>query len=559
MENDGTCTQPFEGRVAPKSGDTRGPGADIALSMDGKEAHPAPYVGSSTQSFTLVDQADGSIGIRNNYYGTVLTMTDTSVYPAPYEGNVAQSFTLVDQADGSIGIRNNYYGTVLTMTDTSVYPAPYEGNVAQSFILVEQADGSQGIRSFYQRAAYVTFKGTVDLLDSIRRVGNWFFNSDRQPTGFYLPKDTRMELQLSLTNHTEESQPTLYIGAPDTNPDIDYAIPRAYRLREGQNFVTDPGGGMVYFQMTGVNASAAVSFRSGVTKVPFFEYGKTTPEQYREMLRTLTHAPQVELVSERTIVTVKRSAAVEHQDVDPNALMETYEKIVSIEEGVIGLDGSTPLHTRAPLKFHLTHGNYRQIGEAYAAHTYTAYPDYYGPLLLVPEKLAGSWGIAHELGHQNQMLGYLPHDFDEVTNNIASLAVERAFGHPSTLVGRGPDGKNVWDTTLEKLHTPSLDITDLGLFERLAVLEQLRLAFGDEFWPRMNRTTREKWESNAYHPERAKAFDNLALFSSITAHADLRDFFSAWGVPITEQGRQEIAKLNLPAPAIDPTTLREKD
>lgn len=464
----------------------------------------------------------------------------------------------MDQADGSKGIRNQHYGTVLTMTDASVHPSPYEGNVAQSFVLVEQADGSWGIRSFYQRAAYLEFHGTVETLPAIRRVGNWFQNSDRQPTGFYLPKETSLELDVRLTNVTDAGQPTLFVDAPDTNPNTDYAIPRAYRLHEGRNLVTDPGGGMIYFRMTGVDARAEVTFRYGMTKVPFFEHGRTTPEQYREMLRTPTQAPQVELVSRRTVVTVKREAALAHQSVDPNALMETYERIVSIQEDLLGLDGSTPLHTRAPLRFHLAHGNHRGIGEAYAAHFYTAYPDHYGAQLLTPTALAESWGIAHELGHQNQMLGYLPHDFDEVTNNLASLAVQRAFGQRSRLLDRGLDGKDTWDTALEKVHTPGLSVTDLGVFERLAVLEQLRLAFGDQFWPRMNRITRERWTSNAYHPERTKAYDNLALFASVAARADLRDFFSAWGVPITTQGRQDIAQLGLPAPAPDPTTLREK-
>ncbi|WP_439681714.1 M60 family metallopeptidase [Embleya sp. MST-111070] len=520
---------------------------------------PAPYGNLSAQSFDVVEQADGSWGIRSRYHACVLTMSETSVHPAPYDGNGWQSFDVVGQSDGSMGIRGRLHGRALTMSETSVHPAPYDGNVWQSFDLVEQVDGSLGIRSRYRRAAYVTFRGTVDTLDAIRRVGNWFVNSDRQPTGFHLPPNTRMELQVSLAAQADDSRPTLQVGAPDTNPDTDYAMPRLYPLREGLNFVTDPGGGMIYFQMNGIDSRADITFRDGMEKVPFFEYGKTTPDEYREMLRTLTRAPQVELVSERAIVTVKRAAAMEHQDTDPNRLMETYERIISVEEEVLGLDGSNPLHTRAPLRFHLAHGNYRGIGEAYAAHSYTAYPDHYGAQLLVPDELARSWGIAHELGHQNQMLGYLPHDFDEVTTNIASLAVQRSFGLRSPLLEKDPDGKDVWDRALAKVHTPSLDVTDLDLYERLAALEQLRLAFGDQFWPRMNRTTREKWASNAYHPDRAKAYDNLALFSSITAHADLRDFYSAWGMPVTEQGNRDIAALNLPAPTTDPTQLRETE
>jgi hypothetical protein len=155
------------------------------------------------------------------------------------------------------------------------------------------------------------------------------------------------------------------------------------------------------------------------------------------------------------------------------------------------------------------------------------------------------------------MLGYQPHDFDEVTVNIAALAVQRAFGQPSRLLGTDTEGKDIWDRALAKVNTPSLDVTQLDLWECLAALEQLRLAFGDDFWPRMNKVTRETWPSNAYHPSRETAYDNLARFASITANTDLRGLFAAWGMPVTEQGQAAIADLNLPLPATDPTTLRE--
>ncbi|WP_322779734.1 M60 family metallopeptidase [Frankia sp. Cas4] len=561
MESDGTCTRPPDGTatVAPDEG-TSISGADIVLTMADPDVRPEPYAGNAWQSFHIVDQADGSVGIRNPYTHLVLTMSDQDVRATPYTGNAWQSFWIVDQADGSVGIRNNYYGTALTMSDEYVRATPYAGNAYQSFVLVPQADGSTGIRSFYQRAAYSTFWGTPDTREAIKRVGNWYQNSDRQPTGFYLPPENRLELRLRLVNLAADSQPTLYIGAPDTHPDFrTYMESRPYPLHDGLNYVTDPAGGMVYFQMTGVGRRAEVTFRSGVVKAPFFEHGKTTPEQYRNMLATLTQAPQAELASKRVIVTVDRAAALKYQDVDQNALMETYEKIVSVEEAVLGLDGSMPLHTPAPLRFHLTLGNRSGVGSAHAAHYYTTYAVEYGAELLTVAGLATSWGMWHELGHQSQMFGYLHwDDLIEITVNIASLAVQRAFGQRSRLLETDAGGKDIWDKVLAKINTPSFKVTDLDPFEYLAALEQLRLAFGDDFWPRMNKVTREKYQSDGYriYPPQP-AYDNLALFASITANADLRGFFAAWGIPVTEARQAEIAALNLPRPATDPTTLRE--
>lgn len=66
--------------------------------------------------------------------------------------------------------------------------------------------------------------------------------------------------------------------------------------------------------------------------------------------------------------------------------------------------------------------------------------------------------MPHELGHQNQMLGYKAPEFSEVTNNISALAVQRAFGLPSILLAKGDDGLDTWAILLNKLNTPQAKI-----------------------------------------------------------------------------------------------------
>ena len=408
----------------------------------------------------------------------------------------------------------------------------------------------------------VAFNGTVDPLGAIQRVGNWHANSPRQPTGFYLPAGAALQLNLAVLSNNGNARPELHIGAPDTNPAPGAAMnSRIYSLNAGQNVITDPDGGMIYFNMTGIDNRVQITFQGGMIPVPYFEHGKTSLLHYREMLRVLVQSPQVEFVSERVILTILRDSAVAYQHIDLNELMQTYERIVSAEEALIGLDGSTALHTRAPLKFHICHGKFQGGGFAYATHFYTAFPEGVGYILMDPKTLAlESWGVAHELGHQNQMLSYFAPEFSEVTNNLGALAVERALGKKSTLLDRNSAGQSLWDITLPKYNSPNMSMSSYGsVYELLIPLEQLRLGFGEGFWPTMNKTAREKWSSSGFAPARDTAFDNLALFSSIAASADLRGFFTAWGFPITPAGQQKIAALYLPAPRSDLGTLREYD
>ncbi|CRM04364.1 hypothetical protein [Pseudomonas sp. 31 R 17] len=526
----------------------------ITLTFSNNNIEATPYVGKPSQSVRIVQQADGNSGIRSFYTDLALNLSETGVWASPYEGSAYQSFWIIQQPDGSSIIRNAYSGSALTMTEFGVRSSSYvEGNRNQRFNLIPQADGSTGLR----KVSRSLFNGTVDAFEAIKRVGNWFFNSVQQPTGFYHPKNSVLTCELLLTGTIEGSQPTLIIGAAYTDPDTTYALPRIYPLTVGLNTIRDEGGGMVYLLLGGEENTANLTFTSGVVEAPCFEHKKNTLKNYRDMLRAWDSSPFVELISERAVVTVSRAAALTYQSSDQNILMDTYEQIISIEDNLLGLDGSTALHKRAPLKHHLILGNYGGPGYAHAAHGYTAYHENFGRELLTPNGLKGSWGVAHELGHQNQMLAYLAPDFIEVTNNIHSLAVERAFGLPSTLTGQGADGRDIWDSTLAKLGSPNLSIADLGIYERLAALEQLRLAFGDQFWRDLNRTTREQWSSNGFWPNREKAFDNLGLFASIAAKADLRDFFSAWGIPLSNQCKEDIGRLGLPLPSVKPQTLRE--
>jgi hypothetical protein len=138
----------------------------------------------------------------------------------------------------------------------------------------------------------------------------------------------------------------------------------------------------------------------------------------------------------------------------------------------------------------------------------------------------------------------------EVTVNIYSLAVQRAFGQESRM-------EENWAEVEKYLMLPdeqrNYNSDDTDFFVRLGMLEQLRLAFGDEFYPDLHRQTRE------LKPDLTTDDEKIAYFAVMTSKIsgyDLRGFYGDWGLGLPEQTLQDIAELGLPLPNYDLTTLQ---
>ncbi|MGW6497724.1 M60 family metallopeptidase [Nonomuraea angiospora] len=368
--------------------------------------------------------------------------------------------------------------------------------------------------------------------------------TDFHPTGVYLPANTPLTVEVAVPDGL---LPTLHVGAPDTHTDVTYKNPRAYPLTAGANTVTDAGGGLVYLSLIGDGQRARVRFRSGGVRVPTFKLGETSEESFQAQLDTLTDAPQVELVSERAIVSITREGMLAWRDQDHAALLRLLETIIASHAAISGLSQAE----RSPLPFHLVEAPRMPAGAgAYATHGWTAYPRTYLDRLITVDGLrTRGWGVYHELGHLHQQMAYKPGDLTEVTVNIYSLAAQRTLGRPSNLVVN-----NTFATALAKL--PAADYLKLGAYEKLVPFRQLELAFGDDFYPRLHRLVRAERPASDY-TESAKRWGYLALYTSRIARADLSAFWRRWGAPLTDEYLAQVAALGLPAPAIDPSTLTD--
>lgn len=375
-----------------------------------------------------------------------------------------------------------------------------------------------------------------------------------QPTGAYLPPETSLAVRVDARDGLA---PTLHVGAPSSHADEDFHLPREYPLEHGLNEITDPGGGMLYLSLIGDGERARVTLAGGALRAPTYVLGRTSESTFQYRLDEWSASPYVELVSDRAIVTVSREGFLDFRDEDHAALMETFEAILASHDEISGLDGSTQAHTPTDLNFHLVESPRMPDGAgAYATHGWTAYPRSYLDRLITVEGLAErGWGVWHELGHQYHQMAYKPADLTEVNVNIYSLAWQRTSGLPSNLNQPDEDGLTLYDHAFAKLEQGT-DFLDYSVMERLVMIWQLDLAFGQDFWPQLHQLTRELDPQTELEPP-SERYNQLGYLASITAGYDLTEFFDTWQLPYDEDGRQMIADLGLPEPPVDPSTVRE--
>ncbi|MEV0649862.1 M60 family metallopeptidase [Phytomonospora sp. NPDC050363] len=379
--------------------------------------------------------------------------------------------------------------------------------------------------------------------DERLRLHKFLSSTDLQPTGQYLPAGVAVTARLVVGKDV-----ALVVGAPATHPDAAYATPREYPLTPGENVVTDPGGGMLYLKAVGDGRKAVVHFGPSTVLAPQFLLGRTTEEEFQTQLDTRTDSPQVELVSPYAFVTVTRQSLLAHREQDHGQLLDLLEQIITSHADISGLSGHSGLHGRGPVPFHLVESPRMPTGAgAYAAHGFTAYPAGYMDRLLTTEGLHDrGWGVWHELGHQHQQLCYRPVDFNEVTVNIYSLAVQRRWNLQSNLVKPDAEGRTLYDTAFTKMDEPATVFpASYSVMERLVMMRQFELAFGEDFWPRLHRLAREENPQTDWD-DAVTRLRYLMVYTSRIAGRDLRGFFGAWRLAVDAETHAALDVLALP-------------
>jgi len=387
-----------------------------------------------------------------------------------------------------------------------------------------------------------------------RRLGQSNPASDFTSTGLFVPPNTDLVLYVEQLE-PGSGIPRLLIGSYSR-----YQArwdPRSVNLTTGLQTITgDALGGLLFIRYPANDNSAIsgrirIEFRQGHQPVPHFILGKTSNAQWQSMLDNWTTAPDVLLENGTNIIVSSRAKALAYRSEDQQELMQLLEQVSDAEYAISGIDNSSPQHARNTHKIIMTETD---MADTYMAATWYRtwyHTDVMNTILTVNGIRNDGWGPWHELGHMHQQGAWTWEGLGEVTVNIYSLAAERKMGIPTSRLTR--DG--VWNAAMDYLAVPyaekSFNAETTDLFVRLAMFQQLWLGFGDSFYQRLHKETREDQVSLSTTEQKMRYF---MLKACTISGKNLTEFFRKWGLKVNESVYLEIAALGLPAPTEDLTT-----
>ena len=143
------------------------------------------------------------------------------------------------------------------------------------------------------------------------------------------------------------------------------------------------------------------------------------------------------------------------------------------------------------------------------------------------------WGIAHEIGHNMDKLGKT-----EITNNIYSLALQAWDGSSMMLDTRLTDDGR-WEDIFNKAAQGRPGAAN-NVFVQLGMYWQLHLAYdgADQPLAFFNAFFRA-WKSGTYS---SYSYDErVALIASQTANRNLTEFFTRWGMTLSQEVKDLLA------------------
>lgn len=379
--------------------------------------------------------------------------------------------------------------------------------------------------------------------------------SDFIPTGFYLPPNTSMNILVTSLKGTRT--PELLIGTYSRykskwNPTVK-------KLSAGTNTISDVDGGLLYLRFNNDAPSDQVRIRfiDGMRPIPFYQLGKTTQKDWLNMLDSIKNVPDVQLVGEKTMITFSIDNARNNKNEIQEALIKKADRIIRIEDSISGLFGTDPMDQPNMHKYLLTESD---NPDYFMAATYfrTWYRNTDAvSAILKAENL--TWGPWHELGHMHQQGSWTWSELTEVTVNIYSMAVEKALGITTTRLTSQGEWSKAASYLAKSEAEKDFNNSNVSVWTRLCMFQQLKLAFGDEFYHQLHRLARRETQRPNSTDARMRWF---MLKASTIRGKNLSSFFKKWGFKlssqaITDAAFSDIDKLGLAAPNQDVTLLKD--
>jgi hypothetical protein len=355
-------------------------------------------------------------------------------------------------------------------------------------------------------------------------------HSDRQPTGRFAANGD------VLTVTVPDGAPTMSIaiGLIGVHAAHNGGVDRGQwsaALKPGVNTITAPLDGMVHLTSTADGGSADVVIEGG-RPVPVFVAGQTTNEALRAEMARLADAPFVQVVGDRffgDFQTDKTGTVIATADVATR--VAELDRAIEVTNRTYGLrDDGTGLARKAGHRIYVaapdTSGGY-----ANATHERVTFPVGTGAAAdLFRAAADDQWGWWHEVGHTYQTPTFNWGGQGEVLVNLSPLHIQSAFGF-SPRLDRMVGG---YDAFFAQPVDQRSYAAEPSLWVRLFLHDQLRRAFGDDFYPRLNQEFRVMKELGESQP--------FAVTASRVADRDLSEYFRQWGFDLDDATKAALAE-----------------
>jgi hypothetical protein len=381
--------------------------------------------------------------------------------------------------------------------------------------------------------------GQGDAETERRREGRSYRHSDLQPASRFAPKGTEIEVTLPQGAPAMQLGIGLYGNYGAYNEGSAVGI-KTFPVTEGTTTVTAPVDGLVYLIDRSPSGSHDVTVRGGEA-LPVFIRNSTSNDEFARDRAAHPDAPFVTLIGERTFAEPPSGVFYRIPD-DITTRVALWDQVVELTNDHFGLlDDAVGLARKSPQRLHITTPD---TGGAYASagNDRITMPLKSGA---ASELLAAAprdmWGFWHEVGHTYQTPAYNWAGMGEVVVNTSVLDVQHSISGENRL-----DRQNTADVAAFFAKPVEDRVFDTqGGWVKILMFDQLRRAFGEHFYPRVNQALRSGLAlGEVSTPDNNDSKKQLfAVTAAQVADRDLRPFFAQWGLPLTEATSAALAEL----------------
>ncbi|WP_261643523.1 M60 family metallopeptidase [Erwinia mallotivora] len=336
--------------------------------------------------------------------------------------------------------------------------------------------------------------------------------SAHQLTPYYILQGQTVRITLSGEDHG-------LVEAATGLPGMDSR--QHYTLNRGVNTFQSRGNGILSFLNKNDYGQVTVEINSSPQRIPYFKLHHSTENSWKQEINTNLSAPVALLSSELADVVVSTKSARDNV-VSASELMRDFDSFLKVQDDTLGVskNGKADFRIDPNRNLHVEASS----GYMFAANEYTGYVGTAAMQRLL--RTNNRWGIWHENGHQRQQHAWQWNGgtgMTEVTVNIFSLmSQEKMVGQVTALT-------NYYPAIREFLSQEKKDFDAAPVDMKLGLFWQLRLAFGEGFYPQLH----QRYRLMSSTPATSAAAQQKSLLIrtvSEVVNINMIPFFVKWGI-----------------------------